>query len=171
MVRVRLAGIAWQSVVDGPGVRAVVFAQGCPHDCPGCHNPHALDPEGGQWHDLEELAGRLSGYRGLRGVTFSGGEPFLQAGALAALAVRVKACGLDVVTFSGFTYEELCLAAATDPASRALLQESDLLIDGPYVQEERDLSLAFRGSRNQRVIDLAATREAGGVVLSPWHFR
>lgn len=170
-MKVKLAGITWESVVDGPGVRAVIFAQGCNRFCPGCHNPQALDPEGGKWHCTEELATRLTTACGLQGVTFSGGEPFLQAESFAALALELKSSGLDILTFSGYTYEELLRGASAMPAWATLLQQSDLLIDGPFVLEERDLSLAFRGSRNQRVIDLAATRFAGVVVLSPLHFR
>lgn len=170
-VRVKLAGITWESVVDGPGVRAVVFAQGCNLRCPGCHNPQALDPEGGEWQETGELAAKIIAARGLQGVTISGGEPFLQAEAFASLALELKKGGLDILTFSGYTYEELRRGAALAPAWAKLLQQSDLLIDGPFNLEERDLSLAFRGSRNQRVIDLAATRSAGVVVLSPLHFR
>jgi anaerobic ribonucleoside-triphosphate reductase activating protein len=168
---VKLAGITWESVADGPGVRAVIFAQGCNVRCLGCHNPQALDPEGGEWYRTEELASRLAAARGLQGVTFSGGEPFLQAESFAALALALKNSGLDIVTFSGYTYEQLQQGAASMPAWTALLQQSDILIDGPFIREERDLSLGFRGSRNQRVIDLAATRSAGVVVLSPLHFR
>ena len=170
-MRVKLAGITWESVADGPGVRAVIFAQGCNRQCPGCHNPQALDPEGGEWHQTEKLAARFAAARGLQGVTFSGGEPFLQAEPFAALALELKNSGLDIVTFSGYIYEELQHKAASIPAWAVLLHQSDILIDGPFIQEERDLSLGFRGSRNQRIIDLAATRSTGVVVLSPLHSR
>lgn len=170
-MKIKLAGIEWNSVVDGPGLRAVVFAQGCPHSCPGCHNPQAIDPDGGLWHDLNELAARLCSDRSIRGVTFSGGEPFMQAGAFAALARLLRQAGLDIVTYSGYTYEELLEKAAANKDIEALLAASDILIDGPYVREQRDISLAFRGSANQRVIDLAKTRQTGKVVLSELHFR
>jgi anaerobic ribonucleoside-triphosphate reductase activating protein len=117
------------------------------------------------------LATRLVAARGLQGVTFSGGEPFLQSEAFAALALAVKNSGLDIVTFSGYTFEELQRAAASMPGWATLLRHSDILIDGQFVLEERDLSVGFRGSRNQRVIDLAASRSAGVTVLSPLHFR
>ena len=170
-MRVKLAGITWESVVDGPGLRAVIFAQGCNMRCLGCHNPQALDPDGGEWRETGELVEKIIAVRGLQGVTFSGGEPFLQAEAFAALAFALKSNGLDIVTFSGYTYEELEREAASSPSWAALLQQCDILIDGPFVLKERDLSLGFRGSRNQRVIDLSATRSAGEVRLSPLHFR
>ena len=169
-MQLNVAGMLDCSVVDGPGVRAVVFTQGCPHACPGCHNPQTHDPNGGQWLDVSELAAKLCKHKGLRGVTFSGGEPFLQARELAALAVSLKAKGLNIMIYSGYTYEELAQAATGDSAVAALLAVADVLIDGKYVQEERDLALAYRGSRNQRVIDLPATISSGTVVLSPIHY-
>jgi len=170
-VRLKLAGVTWESVTDGPGLRAVIFVQGCNRNCPGCHNPQALDPLGGEWRETGALAAEIIAARGLRGVTFSGGEPFLQAEPLVALARNLRDSGLDIVVFSGYTYGELQQGAALEPAWAALLEQCDILIDGPFVLEERDLCLAFRGSRNQRVIDLAATRSTGEVVLSPLHFR
>jgi anaerobic ribonucleoside-triphosphate reductase activating protein len=95
----------------------------------------------------------------------------MQAGAFAALARLLQQAGLDIVTYSGYTYEELLEKAAADKDIEALLAASDILIDGPYVREQRDISLAFRGSANQRVIDLAKTRQTGKVVLSELHFR
>ncbi len=170
-MRVKVAGIERNSVVDGPGLRTVIFAQGCPHRCPGCHNPGSHDPRGGTWRDTDELFADILTDKSIRGVTFSGGEPFEQAAAFAHLAGLCREKGLSIVTYTGYTYEELAARAAADQDTAALLLASDILVDGPYRQEERDLSLAFRGSRNQRVIDLAATRAGGRVVLSPLHYR
>jgi anaerobic ribonucleoside-triphosphate reductase activating protein len=171
VVKVKIAGVERCSVVDGPGLRTVVFAQGCPRSCPGCHNPASLDPEGGSWRELDELVSDVCSERGIQGVTFSGGEPFMQAQAFAELARRFKDKGLSIVTFSGYTYEELKDMSAADEAVAALLHATDILIDGPYRQEERNLSLAFRGSGNQRIIDMAKSRECGELVLSELHFR
>jgi len=168
-MRVKMAGIERNSVVDGPGLRTVVFAQGCPHRCPGCHNSGSQDPEGGFWRDIDGLLDDILTDR--NGVTFSGGEPFGQAGAFAALAERCRGKGLSIVTYTGYTYEELACRAACDPGVAALLAASDILVDGPYREKERDIGLAFRGSRNQRVIDLAAARASGEVILSELHYR
>ncbi|MDW7651275.1 MAG: 4Fe-4S cluster-binding domain-containing protein [Bacillota bacterium] len=170
-MKLRLAGLQKNSVVDGPGLRTVVFSQGCPHNCPGCHNPQTLDPNGGQWADVSELAATICVEKGMRGVTFSGGEPFLQARALAALAVPLRESGLHIMIYSGYTYEELRGMAISDSAVAALLAAGDLLVDGRFVLAQRDLSLLYRGSHNQRIIDLPATIRTGAVVLSPLHHR
>lgn len=169
-MKIKLAGIQQNSVVDGPGLRTVVFVQGCPHSCPGCHNPQTQDPKGGTWRDVTELAAEICAYRGVRGVTFSGGEPFAQPRPLAKLAAMLKQHGLNLAIYTGYTYEELKGRAVADTATAALLANADLLIDGPFLRHERDLSLAYRGSRNQRIIDLPATLQTGTVTLSPLHF-
>lgn len=164
-MELRIAGIARESVVDGPGMRLVIFTQGCPHNCPGCHNPETHDPAGGKLIDSTEIITMIEQSRLIRGVTFSGGEPFLQAEILANIAYVTKKMGLDIVTYTGFLYEKLLAHAATDLAIAALLQHTDILIDGPYKKEERDLRLAFRGSKNQRLIDVPQSLTAGQVVL------
>lgn len=161
----RVAGIIADSVVDGPGMRFVVFAQGCPHHCPSCHNPETWDPLGGVEMTVKELVKRLrKRIKYLRGITFSGGEPFLQAGEIAQLGREAKKLGLDVVTYTGYEYEELL--SLNMPGSRELLEVTDILVDGPFIVELKDISLSFRGSSNQRVIDLAATRSRGEIVLA-----
>lgn len=156
----RLAGIIPESVVDGPGVRFVIFAQGCPHGCRECHNPETWDPEGGQEITARELLKKLKKkLKQIRGITFSGGEPFLQAPEMAYIAREAKNWGLDVVTYTGYLYEELLTLDL--PGSKELLEHTDILIDGPYMAELKDISLAFRGSSNQRILDLAATRLQG----------
>jgi anaerobic ribonucleoside-triphosphate reductase activating protein len=161
---IRIAGFNPESVVDGPGLRFVIYTQGCPHRCPGCQNPETWDPEGGHEVALDDLWARVQINPLLRGITLSGGEPFMQAGACAALAARARAAGLDVVTYTGYTWEQLLAMAEDDPDVRALLTLSDYLIDGPYLAAQRSLSLPFRGSRNQRFIDVARSRAAGRVV-------
>ena len=151
--RLRLAGIVEDSIVDGPGLRLTLFTQGCPHDCPGCHNPETHPMNGGAFHSLEELEARYRENPLLAGVTFSGGEPFLQARPLALLAGRIHALGGTVITYTGQIFEELAARARTDAAVAALLEATDLLIDGPYVEALRSLDIAWRGSSNQRLLD------------------
>ena len=154
----RINGIIPESVVDGPGIRYTIFTQGCPHHCPGCHNPQTHDFSGGKAADTEQILLEIRADPLLRGVTFSGGEPFCQAGALAELAKTIHGMGLDVVTYSGYTYEQLLEMAKTDPETENLLKQTDLLVDGPFLIEERDLNLLFRGSRNQRILNLKELR-------------
>lgn len=160
----RLAGILPESLVDGPGVRFVVFSQGCPHHCQDCHNPETWNEQGGKEFSLRELRKMLRArQKNLRGITLSGGEPFLQAGEMAALAEEAKKMGLDVVTYTGYTYEQIL--SLDLPGSQELLEITDILVDGPFRPELRDIALAFRGSSNQRLIDLASTREKGCLML------
>lgn len=161
----RIAGIMRESIVDGPGIRFAVFCQGCPHHCPGCHNPETHDFNGGTEVSIERILKAIDENPLLKGVTFSGGEPTCQAEGFASLAKAVKARGLDITLFSGYTYDQLLHRCESEPALKELLDLTDLLIDGPFLQAERDLTLQFRGSRNQRLIDMNATRQAGEVVL------
>lgn len=159
----RIANTVNDSIVDGPGLRFTVFTQGCRHACPGCHNPETHDPAGGEEVSVEALALRLEKNPLIEGLTLSGGEPFLQAEECARLARLARALGLTVWTYTGFLYERL--AASEHPDWRALLAETDVLVDGPYVEAERSYGLPFRGSRNQRLIDVPASRAAGRVIL------
>ncbi len=159
----RIAGVVRNSIVDGPGLRYVIFTQGCPHHCPGCHNPQTHDLRGGREANREELLEEIFSDPILSGVTFSGGEPFIQAEALLPIGEEVKRRGKHLMVYTGYLYEELL--QMRDPAVQRLLELADILVDGPFVEAERDLTLTFRGSANQRVIDLAKTRESGEIVL------
>lgn len=161
----KIAGIIDESIVDGPGIRYVVFVQGCPHRCEGCHNEQTHDFQGGAYVHLSQLLKEIDADPLITGVTFSGGEPFCQPEPLSVLAGEVKRRGLDLMVYSGYTWEELNLMAAENAAVRRLLDTADRLIDGRFVLAERDLELAFRGSRNQRYIDLVKTRAEGRIVL------
>ncbi|SHI59469.1 anaerobic ribonucleoside-triphosphate reductase activating protein [Desulfofundulus thermosubterraneus] len=167
-MQLRVAGIIKESVVDGPGLRLVVFAQGCPRRCPGCHNPHTWDPAGGTLVEVEEVLAMVKKNPLLKGITLSGGEPFAQAGALAYLARQVRALGRDVITYTGYTWEELLELAQRDGAVKELLGLSDYIVDGPYIHEKRDLELPFRGSSNQRIIDVPASLACGQVIIASW---
>jgi len=160
----RLSGITEESFVDGPGVRYVIFAQGCRHCCPHCQNPETWDESAGKEFTVKQVIRLLKQQKKpKRGVTFSGGEPFLQAAELAEVAIAAHEKGWDVVTYTGFTYEELI--ADNDGGVKALLSASDILIDGKYIHELRSSRLKFRGSSNQRIIDTAATQKSGRIVL------
>ncbi|MBM7867545.1 anaerobic ribonucleoside-triphosphate reductase activating protein [Heliobacterium gestii] len=160
-MKIRLAGIVTDSFVDGPGVRATVFAQGCPHQCSGCHNPHTHDPLGGVEMEVEEVLAEIDRARHIQGVTFSGGEPFEQATAFAELARRIKATGRHLVLYSGYTFETLLERSRNDGDVFELLSLADWLVDGPYVESLRELSLPFRGSRNQRILLSKESMAAG----------
>lgn len=164
--KLRISGVEPESIVDGPGFRYTVFTQGCPHNCPGCHNPQTHPFDGGKVVDIRTLFEEICRNPLLKGITLSGGEPFCQPAPLAELARMAHSRGLDVVTFTGYLYEQLL--AKHDPDVDDLLAQTDLLIDGPFVLAEKDLSLRFRGSRNQRIIDMNATRKTGSVVLADY---
>lgn len=145
----RLAGITQDSITDGPGIRLALFAQGCPHRCPGCHNPQTHPFSGGRLLTLGEITKLLSQNPLYAGVTFSGGEPFLQAKILAKLAAHVKTAGGTVITYTGYTLDQLKVRGED---ARLLLSKTDLLIDGRYEASLRSLELPYRGSKNQRLL-------------------
>ncbi len=162
-MRLRIAGLVEESVVDGDGCRFSVFVQGCHRRCPGCHNPETHSFDGGWEIDTGEILRRMRENPLLAGITFSGGEPFCQPRPLLELAKAVHGLGLDVWSYTGSTLEEL--RSAKDEDISALLDEIDVLVDGEYIEAQRDLTLKFRGSRNQRIIDMKATREKGIAAL------
>lgn len=150
----RLSGIESESIVDGPGIRYVVFVQGCPHNCKGCHNPQTHDFKGGYMESQDKLLQEIKENPLLSGVTFSGGEPFCQAKALAQLGKKVKGMGKHLMVYSGFTLEQLLEKGKTEDEVMDLLKTADVLVDGPFIEEQKDLELSFRGSSNQRYIEL-----------------
>lgn len=160
---IRVCGVEPESIVDGPGFRYVLFVQGCPHHCKGCHNPESWDTKSGFDMTVSEIFGEIQENPHLRGVTFSGGEPFEQVPALVELGHMIKDAGLSLMSYSGYTYEELL--GRGDPLTDELLGMLDMLVDGRYVEAERNLTLVYRGSENQRVIDMNKTRAAGEIVL------
>lgn len=160
---IKLCGTEPESIVDGPGFRFVVFVQGCSHHCKGCHNPQSHDPAAGRDVSVGEMFDEISKNPYLRGVTLSGGEPFEQVDAMLALGKLVRDAGYDLMSYTGYTYEQL--KERQDPATDELLGLLDILVDGPFVEAQRNLTLVYRGSENQRVIDMKKTREAGEVAL------
>lgn len=162
---IRLYGLVSDSIVDGPGFRVSIFVQGCPYHCPGCHNPESQPFDGGTVYSLDDVEKKFAGNPLLSGITLTGGEPAEQAAPCAELARRAHKRGLNVWLYSGSTLEKLSERAKTDEALQALLNEADVLVDGPFVLAERSLELDWCGSRNQRVIDMNLTRKNGSVTL------
>lgn len=161
----KIFGLVQDSIVDGPGFRFACFVQGCPHRCPGCHNPESHDPDAGRDMSVEEVAAQLLKNPLTDGLTLSGGEPFAQPADCLRLARIAREHKLNVWAYSGWTFEHL-RDNGTDE-QKALLREMDVLVDGPFRLEERSLSLPWRGSRNQRVIDVQASLAQGETVVLP----
>lgn len=149
-----IAGVVEESIVDGPGVRFAIFVQGCPHRCPGCHNPATHPFEGGSCVSVESLYARVRQNPLIRGVTFTGGEPFCQARALSELGAMLREDGYDIFIYSGYILAELLEKAKNDPDVKELLAVGNYLVDGRFIRAQRDLTLRFRGSRNQKIYDI-----------------
>jgi anaerobic ribonucleoside-triphosphate reductase activating protein len=162
----KVHGIVNDSIVDGPGLRLAIFLQGCPRKCPGCHNPKSQPFDGGTQISVPEIIELYNGNPLLDGVTFSGGEPFSQVIELIPIANHVYTKGGTVWCYTGYTFEELLkmdLEADNDHISELLIR-TDILVDGPFIQELRDLNLKFRGSSNQRIIDVQRSIDCGRVI-------
>lgn len=158
-----MAGTIGESIVDGPGLRFVIFAQGCPHHCAGCQNPQTFDPNGGYEEDSEKILKEIKSNPLLQGVTFSGGEPFMQARGFAELAEKIHDMNLNVMVYTGYLFEDLL---ATDKRDvRNFLQNIDILVDGPFVKEKKNLLLKFKGSENQRIIDVKSSLEKNKIIV------
>lgn len=161
----RIAGIEAESFVDGPGIRFSIFTQGCKHHCLECHNPQTHDFNGGHLISLAEILSMIEENPLLDGVTFSGGDPMEQAATLVPLAREIKERGLNLVVFTGYTYEYIVAHQEQHPDCMELLTFADILVDGPFVLAQRSLSLKFRGSKNQRLIDVQSSLTQGRAVL------
>lgn len=155
---IRVAGIVDGTAVDGPGLRTSIYTAGCAHRCPGCHNEQTWPFDSGEDYTVQQLLGRID--QNDFNVTLSGGDPMYQAQALLPLAKAIKQRGLTIWCYTGFTFEQLLEI----PDAAALLNYIDVLVDGPYVAALRDASLRFRGSSNQRLIDVPGSLSAGRAV-------
>ena len=158
----RIANYIQDSIVDGPGLRFVLFVQGCRRRCDGCHNPQALDPAGGSELDTSDIADAMLSNPLTDGITLSGGEPFAQPADCLKIVSRARERGLNVWAYSGMSFEEL--AADPDPAVRELLKNCDVLVDGPFILSLRSLNLKWRGSSNQRIINVPESLKLGKAV-------
>ena len=163
-MKIRLAAdLQTDSIVDGLGIRTVLWTQGCSHNCPNCHNPGTHDFNGGELVELEDVIDAIYDLEGQDGVTFSGGDPMFQAKQCAILAKVVHELGMNVWAYTGFTYEQLINHG--NPDILEFLSEIDVLIDGKFDINKRSLDLEFRGSSNQRVIDVPKSLENHEVTL------
>lgn len=159
---VRLAAdIQPDSILDGSGIRTVIWFQGCLHNCKGCQNPETHDMNGGMVVDIDEIKMKLKNLKYQSGITLSGGDPFFQPEAALEIAKFAKSIGLNVWAYTGFTYEALL----SDKSRLDLLKYVDVLVDGKFMIDKKSLNCKFRGSTNQRLIDVKNSMEAGGVVL------
>lgn len=162
--KIRLSGIIYESLVNGPGIRRVLFAQGCFHDCKGCFNPETHDPDGGELFDIDDLVYDINRNVLLHGVTFSGGDPWEQADKFAYIAEKVKKLEFNIWSYTGYTYEYILDNRDKRKGWRDLLNNIDVLVDGKFEQELYDPALKFRGSSNQRIIDVKESLVKGKVV-------
>ena len=162
--KLNLSGVVSESIVDGPGIRMTIFTQGCPHHCKGCHNPETWAFEPKHPGDVDKILNIAVSNPILQGMTFSGGEPFCQAEGLAELAEKCHEHGLNVMSYTGYTFEELLAGEKKHPEWIRLLKNLDYLVDGPFILEERSLMLLFRGSKNQRFLDVPESLRQGKAV-------
>jgi anaerobic ribonucleoside-triphosphate reductase activating protein len=160
-MKVRIAGVSKESVVDGPGIRYVIFAQGCRHNCMGCHNPETHDFNGGYEIDADYLIKEIENTRHIDGVTLSGGDPFYQSEAFSYITEKLKEKDINIIAYSGFTYEQIIENSKLEK----MLQNIDVLIDGPFILNNRTLSIPFRGSSNQRAIDVNKSKKGNNPVV------
>jgi len=161
-MNLRIADIVNDSIVDGPGLRFTVFVQGCKHNCKGCHNPDTHNLYGGRLVDTDYILSEFYKNPLLDGITFSGGEPFLQPKPLSVIAKDIKSAGFNVIVYTGFTWEKLM---ENKENYYELLEYTDILIDGPFIEELKSYDLMFKGSSNQRAIDVFKSFSENKVVL------
>lgn len=171
-MKIRISSpITFDSIVDGPGLRMVIWTQGCIHNCKGCHNPQTHTLNEGYEVDIEDIISNIKSLRLQKGITLSGGEPFLQPEALEEIAKEAKGKGLDVWAYTGFTFEQLL-----DKNNKSyfknlnLLKQIDILVDGKFIEEKKDISLKFRGSSNQRIIDVQRSLKNNKVFLNEKYY-
>ena len=166
MAKIRLAApLQTDSIVDGAGLRAVLWTQGCTHNCKGCHNPETHDLKGGYLEDVDNIKKEIKNLEYHDGITLSGGDPFMQIGPCLEIAKYAHKCNLNVWCYIGFTFEQLLELSKTNDKIMLFLKEIDILIDGKFVLEEKSFDVIFRGSKNQRIIDVQKSLETLQVVI------
>ena len=164
-MEIRVNGIIEESIVDGPSIRYVIFTQGCYHNCEGCHNPETHSSDGGYLLSFDKILNTVKENPLIFGVTFSGGEPMLHAETLSKLCDELKKLGKDIMVYSGYTFEEII----KDTSMKELLEKCDLLVDGKFDIQQKNLLLRFRGSSNQRIIDVKKSLLENEVILSEYN--
>ena len=163
-MNIKLAGLVADSIVDGPGFRFTIFTQGCPHHCEGCHNPDTHDFNGGRYADCDKIVEKIKENKLTAGVTFSGGEPFCQPEPCAYMAEKLKASGYHLMAFTGYTFEKLLEMSKEDENIKKFLNLLDVIIDGKFILAQRSLGLRYKGSKNQRTIDVKESIKQGRAV-------
>lgn len=161
MGKIKVLNIVQDSIVDGTGLRATIFFAGCPHRCKGCHNPESWNIGYGENYEIEEIMSEIRNNKITKGVTLSGGDPFFQTKEITPLAKQIKKEGYNLWAYTGYLFEDI----VKNTLQRQLLKSIDVLVDGKFEQENKDLTLAFRGSSNQRIIDVQKSLKTGQVVL------
>lgn len=161
MGNIKILNIVQDSIVDGVGLRATIFFAGCPHRCKGCHNPESWNIEYGVDYSVEEIMSEIRTNKITKGVTLSGGDPFFQAKEIAPLAKQIKKEGYNLWAYTGYLFEDIL----NDVNQMELLSFIDVLVDGKFEIENKDLTLAFRGSSNQRIINVQQSLEENSVIL------
>lgn len=165
-MKIRLAAyLQPDSIVDGEGIRTVIWTQGCPHNCPGCHNPETHDFKGGALVELDEVFEIIDTLEGQTGITFSGGDPFMQAKECNKIARYAVSKGYNIWCYTGFTFEQLLKLSETKKEIMDFLETIDVLVDGKFDVNKKSLSVLFAGSSNQRIIDVKKSLEKNEVVL------
>lgn len=154
---IRLSGIIYESLVNGPGLRRVLFSQGCKHNCRGCFNPSTHCYDGGELRDMDELLDDIRKNSMLKGITFSGGDPFEQASKFAYMAEKIKETNLNIWCYTGYTFEYIFEHRNEHEGWEQLLNSIDVLVDGKFEEDKKSNNLKYRGSSNQRIIDVKRT--------------
>lgn len=161
---IRLSGIAYESLVNGPGIRRVFFSQGCIHNCKGCFNPDTHPFDSGELRNMNELIQDVKENPMIKGITFSGGDPFEQADKFSYMAKEFKALGLNIWSYTGYEFEYILEHIDEREGWRDLINNLDVLVDGKFQLENKKDGLRFRGSTNQRIIDVKKSLAEGIVV-------
>ncbi|CAM3714230.1 anaerobic ribonucleoside-triphosphate reductase activating protein [Hathewaya histolytica] len=161
---IRLSGIIFESLANGPGIRRVFFSQGCTHNCEGCFNKHTHSFHGGEIFSIKNLIDDLKDNPIINGVTFSGGDPLEQAESFYYLAQEVKNLGLNIWCYTGYTFEYILKHLDEKAFWKELLDSIDVIVDGRFMESQKNHSLKYRGSRNQRIIDVKKSLELGKII-------
>ena len=160
---IRLSGIAYESLVNGPGMRRVFFAQGCKHNCEGCFNPETHDFSGGEEKNIDDLIKDVLKNKMIKGITFSGGDPVEQAEKFSYMAKAFKKSGLNIWCYTGYTFEIQLEKMKSEDSIRELIENIDVLVDGRFEINNKKDGLRFRGSSNQRIIDVKESLNQGKI--------
>ena len=165
-MKIRLAGdITTDSIVDGEGIRSVIWTQGCIHNCPGCHNPETHDFNGGFLREVSDVCEEIKNIEFQDGITLSGGDPLAQIDACLEIAKFAQGIGLNVWCYTGYKIEDLLKRCQKEKNLKELLENVDVLVDSPFILELKSYNVPFRGSNNQRLIDSKKTIKENKVCI------